>query len=154
MCICFSPLSSMLWRFGPRQRRCRARWSRFAPRQRCCGARRVMWQGATAVSSPRQEEFEGLLGIADHGPREGAWEGALAFANLGLPGQALHGFLAGPSRKHGCRSSALTLSRKFSSSSSRARRHRSWRIQRRLQRIPRRHSARGAGGGSMTQQVG
>ena len=50
-----------------------------------------MWQGATAVSPPRQEEFEGLLGIADHGPREGAWEGALAFANLGFPGQAFRG---------------------------------------------------------------
>ena len=50
-----------------------------------------MWQGATAVNPPRQAPWEGVPGAADEGVREGAWEGCLAFANLGLPGSAIRG---------------------------------------------------------------
>ena len=50
-----------------------------------------MWQGATTVYPPRQAPWEGVPGAADEGVREGAWEGCLAFANLGPPGNAIRG---------------------------------------------------------------
>ena len=50
-----------------------------------------MWQGKTAVKPPREVPWEGVPAAADEGVREGAWEGCLAFANLGLPGNAIRG---------------------------------------------------------------
>ena len=51
-----------------------------------------MWQGTSAYRDHRQQpQWEGVAGASDEGVREGAWEGALAFANLGLPGSAVRG---------------------------------------------------------------
>ena len=50
-----------------------------------------MWQGVIAPDLCRQAQWEGVPGTVDQGVREGAWEGALAFANLGLPGTAVRG---------------------------------------------------------------
>ena len=50
-----------------------------------------MSQGVTAADHRRQAQLEGVPGAADEGVRERAWEGALAFANLGLPGGAIRG---------------------------------------------------------------
>ena len=41
-----------------------------------------MWQGVTAPDRRRQAQWEGVPGAIDQGVREGAWEGALASANL------------------------------------------------------------------------
>ena len=50
-----------------------------------------MRRGVIAGDSRRQAQWEGVPGAVDQGVREGAWEGALAFANLGLPGGAVRG---------------------------------------------------------------
>ena len=51
----------------------------------------AMWQGSTAVKPLREVPWEGVPAAADEGVREGAWDGCLAFANLGLPGNAIRG---------------------------------------------------------------
>ena len=50
-----------------------------------------MWLGTRAVKPPRQAPWEGVPAAADEGVKEGAWEGCVAFANLGLPGNAVRG---------------------------------------------------------------
>ena len=50
-----------------------------------------MQRSASARESRRQRQWEGVPGEVDQGVREGAWEGALAFANFGLPGSAIRG---------------------------------------------------------------
>ena len=46
---------------------------------------------SAVILAHRQAPWEGVPAAADEGVREGAWEGCLAFANLGLPGSAIRG---------------------------------------------------------------
>ena len=61
--------------------------------------RRAMWQGKTAVKPPREVPWDGVPAAAGEGMREGAWEGCLAFANLGLPGNAIRDAQRDPKHK-------------------------------------------------------